>query len=58
MKVLERYIAREVMGSVVFVLIAFLALFAFFDLMGELPDVGRGGYRLQHAFLYVGMKLP
>jgi lipopolysaccharide export system permease protein len=58
MKVLDRYIAREVTGSVLFVLIAFLALFAFFDLMGELPDVGRGGYRLQHAFLYVGMKLP
>jgi lipopolysaccharide export system permease protein len=58
MKVLDKYIAREVAGSVLFVLVAFLALFAFFDLMGELPDVGRGGYRLQHAFLYVGMKLP
>lgn len=58
MKVVERYIRREVVTAVLFVLVAFLALFAFFDLMGELQNVGRGGYRLQHAFLYVFMGLP
>jgi lipopolysaccharide export system permease protein len=58
MKVLDKYIAREVVGAVFFVLVAFLALFAFFDLMSELPKVGRGGYRLQHAFLYIFMGLP
>jgi lipopolysaccharide export system permease protein len=40
------------------VLAAFLALFAFFDLVGELKVIGRGGYQLQHAFLYVLMGLP
>lgn len=58
MKVLQRYVSSEIFGSVLFVLIAFLALFAFFDLMGELQEVGRGGYRLQHAFMYVAMGLP
>ncbi len=58
MKVLHRYVAKEIVAAVLFVLLAFLALFAFFDLMGELPEVGRGGYRLQHAFLYVAMGLP
>lgn len=58
MKVLHRYVASEVVSAVLFVLLAFLALFAFFNLMGELPEVGRGGYRLQHAFLYVAMELP
>jgi len=58
MKVVERYITREVVTAVLFVLVAFLALFAFFDLMGELKNVGRGGYQLQHAFLYVFMGLP
>ncbi|MDB5764103.1 MAG: lptG [Herminiimonas sp.] len=58
MKVLQRYFAIEIIRSVSFVLVAFLALFAFFDLMGELQSVGRGGYRLQHAFLYVAMGLP
>lgn len=58
MKVLQRYFAVEILRSVLFVLIAFLALFAFFDLISELQSIGRGGYRLQHAFLYVFLGLP
>lgn len=58
MKVLQRYVGREVIRSVIFVLIAFLALFAFFDLMNELQSVGKGGYKLQHAFFYVVLGLP
>ncbi len=58
MKILRRYFASEIYRSVLFVLIAFLALFAFFDLMGELGSIGRGPYRLEHAFLYVAAGLP
>ncbi|NMM38967.1 MAG: LPS export ABC transporter permease LptG [Glaciimonas sp.] len=58
MKVLQRYFAVEILRSVLFVLIAFLALFAFFDLIAELQELGQGGYRLQHAFLYVLLSLP
>ncbi|KIF82349.1 LPS export ABC transporter permease LptG [Noviherbaspirillum autotrophicum] len=58
MKVLQRYVATEIVGAVFFVLVAFLALFAFFDLISELPEVGRGGYKLQHAFMYVALGLP
>ncbi len=58
MKVLHRYVASEIVGAVLFALIAFLALFAFFDLIAELPQVGRGNYQVQHAFLYVAMGLP
>lgn len=58
MKTLQRYVLFEIFSAVLFVLVAFLALFAFFDLMGELSSVGRGGYQLQHAFLYVVMGLP
>jgi lipopolysaccharide export system permease protein len=58
MRVLERYVSREIVGAVAFALVAFLALFAFFDLISELPAVGRGSYGLQHAFLYVAMGLP
>lgn len=58
MKVLRRYFTREIYRSVLFVLVAFLALFAFFDLMGELGSIGRGPYRLEHAFIYVGAGLP
>jgi lipopolysaccharide export system permease protein len=58
MKILQKYFAQEIGRSVLFVLIAFLALFAFFDLVGELKSVGRGGYTLQQAFIYVMMGMP
>ncbi|SFB18836.1 lipopolysaccharide export system permease protein [Collimonas sp. OK607] len=58
MKVLQRYFTSEIVRSVLFTLAAFLALFAFFDLMNELPSVGRGGYKLQHAFLFVLLGMP
>ncbi len=57
MKVLRRYFETEIYQSVVFVLVAFLALFAFFDMMSEVRFVG-GPYRLEHAFLYVTLGLP
>jgi lipopolysaccharide export system permease protein len=56
--VVGRYLAREIALGVVFVLFGFLALFAFFDLVNELDDLGRGGYRIQHAIAYVALTLP
>lgn len=58
MSVLQRYFGREILRAVLFVLVAFLALFAFFDLINELPEVGHGGYRIEHAFLYILLGLP
>ncbi len=58
MTVLQKYFGREILRAVLFVLIAFLALFAFFDLINELPSVGRGGYKIQHAFMYIALGLP
>ncbi|WP_034291876.1 LPS export ABC transporter permease LptG [Herbaspirillum sp. RV1423] len=58
MRVLQRYITSEIVRSVAFALAAFLALFAFFELMGQLESVGRNGYQLQSAVLYVVMGLP
>jgi len=53
-----RYLGREVLGAVTFVLLGFLSLFAFFDVVNELEDIGRGGYRLQHALAHVALSLP
>jgi lipopolysaccharide export system permease protein len=58
MKILQRYFASEILRASAFVLLAFLALFAFFDVMSEMQSVGNGGYMLQHAFLYVLLGLP
>lgn len=58
MRVLQRYFAVEILQAVVFVLAAFLAFFSIFELQTELQVVGRGGYLLHHAFLYVLLKMP
>jgi lipopolysaccharide export system permease protein len=58
MNTVGRYLAREIAIGVCFVLFGFLALFAFFDLVNELDDLGRGGYRVQHAIAYVLLTLP
>ena len=44
MKLYRRYLIREVAAAILLVLVAFLALFGFFDLIAELKNVGQGGY--------------
>ncbi len=56
--VLLRYLAREIFAATALVLVAFLGLFAFFDFINELEDVGKGGYTLYQAGVYVGLTLP
>ncbi|WP_291990444.1 LPS export ABC transporter permease LptG [Candidatus Accumulibacter sp. ACC007] len=58
MKIYRRYLVREVSAAILLVLLAFLALFAFFDMLGEVKDIGRGGYQLRHAFGFVMLRLP
>lgn len=58
MRVLQRYFAVEVVRAVLFVMLALLVLFSFFDLMAELPAVNTHGYRLPHAVMYVLLGLP
>ena len=55
---LDRYVARQIYASVVFVLIGFLALFAFFDVVAELRDLGRGGYQLPQLMAFVLLSTP
>lgn len=56
--ILTRYLAREVIGASVLVLVAFLGLFGFFDFLNELDSVGLDGYELHHALIYVAMIMP
>ncbi|MDA0275774.1 MAG: LPS export ABC transporter permease LptG [Proteobacteria bacterium] len=55
---LERYLGRQIYGAVGFVLAGFLALFAFFDLIRELKDLGNGAYQLREIFTVVLLWLP
>lgn len=65
MKTIRRLIYGEVFVAVGFVLLAFLALFFFFDFVDELPDLGKPSpldnslvYGMPQALLYVGLLTP
>lgn len=58
LRVFERYLAREIYASTLLVLAGFLVLFAFFDLVNELGDIGKGNYQLHHAIGYVLLTVP
>ncbi|HET7097333.1 MAG TPA: LPS export ABC transporter permease LptG [Casimicrobiaceae bacterium] len=58
MRTLTRYIGREVLASIMLIFSALVMLFAFFDLIHELGDVGRGGYTISAALLFVALQLP
>jgi len=58
MRTVTRYLGREIYKATAFAFVAFLALFAFFDLINELDDLGKGAYRLRHVFLFVALLVP
>jgi len=57
-KTLTRYIGRDVLFATLAIFAALLSLFAFFDLINELTDVGKNGYTLSAAALFVALHLP
>ena len=57
-RTLERYLAQQIYGATAFVLLGFLALFAFFDLIRELADLGKVEYHLPQVFTFVVLSMP
>jgi lipopolysaccharide export system permease protein len=58
MKLLTRYLAREIYASTALVFTALLLLFAFLDFVNELNALGQEQYSLAYVLLYVGLTLP
>jgi len=58
MKILTRYLAREIYFSVALVFAVLIMLFSFMDMIEELNDIGVGNYQLRDAFLYVVLIIP
>ena len=58
MKTLRRYLAREIMLATALVMLALLMLFAFFDLVEEIKDLGRGTYQMRHIVRHVVLSIP
>ncbi|NJD25213.1 MAG: LPS export ABC transporter permease LptG [Betaproteobacteria bacterium] len=54
----QRYLMRETFAAIFLVLLAFVALFSFFDLINELRRVGSGGFQFAHAAILVALSLP
>jgi lipopolysaccharide export system permease protein len=54
----QRYLIRETFAAVFLVLAAFLALFAFFNFIDELRSVGKAGYTVFHAAMFVALGMP
>lgn len=54
----RRYIGNSIVQTTLFVLCGFLSMFLFFDLLAEMDEVGVGGYRFQHALVYVLLGIP
>jgi lipopolysaccharide export system permease protein len=58
MRILDRYIARNVGMSIFIVLSVLLTLFAFFAFMDESSQIGKGRYGAREAFQYVLLTMP
>ena len=58
MRLIGGYLIREIALGILMVLLGFLGLFAFFDLIRELDDIGKVDYKIQHAVAYVLLGLP
>jgi lipopolysaccharide export system permease protein len=58
MKTIRRLLYREIIGSVVFVAVAFLALFFFIDFVDELNDRSRRGFSAWRAAELAALEIP
>lgn len=58
MNLLTRYLGREIYLGIALVLVAFVALFAFMDLIHELNVMDSGQYHLGYVLLFVVLTIP
>lgn len=58
MKILNKYLVKEVAGNVFLVMLALIAMFSFFDLIQELEVLGKGNYGLGNILLFVLLSSP
>lgn len=58
MKILNRYLAQEILSSTLLITIGLLAMFSFFDLIQELDSLGHGNYHLGVVLFFVLLSAP
>lgn len=57
-KRLARYLGAEIALYTGFTLLILISLFSFFDLLGEIDDIGKGGYSFIDVVVYVLFAIP
>ena len=58
MNIVNRYLIKETTYSILLVMAALLAMFAFFDLLQELESVGKGSYGIGKIIFFVMLSAP
>jgi len=58
MKILHKYLLKEVAVNVLLVMLALIAMFSFFDLIQELDALGKGSYGMVKVLLFVFLSIP
>ncbi len=58
MRLLTRYLAKEIYSSVALVFAALIMLFSFMDLIQELGEMGSANYHIGYVLLYVALIIP
>ena len=58
MNIVNRYLIKETTYSILLVMAALLAMFAFFDLLQELESVGKGSYGIGKIIFFVMLSSP
>ena len=58
MKILNKYLLKEIVSNVIMVMLALIAMFSFFDLIQELDALGKGSYGLGKILLFVLLSAP
>ncbi len=58
MKILNKYLLKEVAVNVFLVMLGLIAMFSFFDLLQELDALGKGNYGLAKVLLFVLLSAP
>ncbi|OGT33403.1 MAG: LPS export ABC transporter permease LptG, partial [Gammaproteobacteria bacterium RBG_16_51_14] len=58
MRILDRYIGKTLLRTTLIALLVLMAIFAFFSLIDQLEETGRGHYGLLQAIEYVVLTMP
>jgi len=58
MKIINKYLLKEITLNVLLVMVALIAMFSFFDLIQELDSLGTGNYGLSKVLLFVLLSAP